>query len=756
MPGFTSLRHPSETVRKAVEQRCDSDESVLFWQRTDIRLDGSFGDRWLAVTDRRMLVASEPEKPTSTDNGNKAEIDVEYRYADVKNVNVVNRVGYVAFEVESDGKREDLVRSSNARAATFHQLARAINEREKNTDGKPVINIEEEEEQFCPSCGRLLPERGGFCPNCLKRTRVVTRLLEYMRPHWKKALAMSALMSASAVFGVAPPYLTKILVDDVLLGAGSEKLLLLLVIGLVLLYTGSVTLRVFQGRIGAWLGARVMHEVRFDLYQSIQALTFRRFDRTQVGTLMSRLLHDTTRLNFMITDIAAWFIPMMLQLFGIIIVLFAMDWFLAIFMLLPLPLFIWGMRWFHIVIHRLFHRHWKRSDRMSAVANDSLTGLRVVKAFAQEPREIGKFEGLSENVCNAATQQEKMFATFFPVIDLLVMSGTFVVWYVGGKLVLGDVLGHEQITLGTLTAFIAYMGMFYQPMHWIMQIGNHINQAITAAQRLFEIIDAEKEVYDDPDAVHLDNLRGHVEFDNVRFGYRKEKEVLKGVSFGVHEGQMIGLVGRSGVGKTTLTNLICRFYDVNEGAIRVDGVDLRKVSISSLRRRIGIVPQESFLFNGTIAENIKYANPDAKIDDVIRAASAANALGFILRQPDGFDTRVGGSSGRLSGGEKQRIAIARAILHDPKILILDEATSSVDTETEDQIQQALRRLVKGRTTFAIAHRLSTLKYADKLVVLDDGKVAEIGSHDELMDKHGVYARLVSMQSKLSAIRAVDG
>ncbi|HDS74110.1 MAG TPA: ABC transporter ATP-binding protein [Firmicutes bacterium] len=312
------------------------------------------------------------------------------------------------------------------------------------------------------------------------------------------------------------------------------------------------------------------------------------------------------------------------------------------------------------------------------------------------------------------------------------------------------------MSLGTLTAFIAYMGMFYQPMHWIMQIGNHINQAITAAQRLFEIIDAEKEVYEDPDAVHLDNLHGHVEFDDVRFGYRKEKEVLKGVSFDVAEGQMIGLVGRSGVGKTTLTNLICRFYDVNEGAIRVDGVDLRKVSISSLRRRIGIVPQESFLFNGTIAENIKYAKPDADIDDVIRAASAANALGFILRQPDGFDTRVGGSSGRLSGGEKQRIAIARAILHDPKILILDEATSSVDTETEDQIQQALRRLVKGRTTFAIAHRLSTLKYADKLVVLDDGKVAEIGSHDELVAKEGVYARLVSMQSKLSAIRAVDG
>lgn len=736
-----------ESLRSYVTASCRNGEKILLWQRTDIGLDGIFADRWLVVTDRRLLVAAETD--------GSATMEYERRLDEVREIHVTNRTGYVALEVDTGRLREDAVRASNARAGALHQIARGINESRKNAV-PPEFDIEEEEEQFCEKCGRLLPERGGFCPSCLKRTRVVGRLWGYMRPHWRKAVFMTVLMSAAAAVGVAPPYLTKILVDDVLLSEGNGRLLLPLVLALLGLYGAKTLLQMWQGRIGAWLGSRVMHEVRFDLYQAIQALTFRRFDKTQVGTLMSRLLHDTERLNYMITDIAAWFVPMLLQLFGIIVVLFVMDWFLALFMLLPLPVFIWGMRWFHTVIHRIFHRHWKRKDKLSAIANDSLQGLRVVKAFAQEPREIRKFGGYSESVFRAATQQEQFFATVMPAMDLLIMSGTFIIWYMGGRLVLGDFLWRDPITLGTLTAFIAYMAMFYQPMHWIMNIGNHINQAITASQRLFEIIDADKEVYEDPDAVHLDDLKGEVEFDDVRFGYVKEKEVLKGVSLQVDAGQMIGLVGKSGVGKTTMTNLICRFYDVNEGTIRIDGVDLREISISSLRRRIGIVPQESFLFNGTISENIGYAKPDIAPEDIIRAASAANALGFVLRQPDGFDTRVGGTAGRLSGGEKQRIAIARAILHDPKILILDEATSSVDTETEEQIQQALRRLVKGRTTFAIAHRLSTLKYADKLVVLDDGKVAEIGSHDELMEKGGVYSRLVTMQSKLSAIRAVDG
>jgi ATP-binding cassette subfamily B protein len=314
----------------------------------------------------------------------------------------------------------------------------------------------------------------------------------------------------------------------------------------------------------------------------------------------------------------------------------------------------------------------------------------------------------------------------------------------------------KDISLGSLMAFLAYIGMLYNPIQNVTRFSDYLNRALTAAQRLFEITDADHEIYDDPESAPLADIQGAFRFENVHFAYVKDRPVLKGVTLEVQPGEMIGLVGRSGVGKTTLINLICRFYDPEEGAVFLDGIDLRRVKLRHLRGRIGIVPQEPFLFNASIAENISYGNPHASRENVMRAAIAANAHGFILRMPDGYDTRVGERGARLSGGERQRIAIARAILHDPKILILDEATSSVDTETEELIQEALARLVKNRTTFAIAHRLSTLRNANRLVVLEEGKVAEMGTHEELLAKQGVYQRLVEMQSKLSSIQAVDG
>jgi ATP-binding cassette subfamily B protein len=331
------------------------------------------------------------------------------------------------------------------------------------------------------------------------------------------------------------------------------------------------------------------------------------------------------------------------------------------------------------------------------------------------------------------------------------MTSTFLVWYFGGVRVM-----NETLSLGTLMAFFTYLGMFYSPLQMLTRMTDHMNRAFTAAQRLFEITDADQEVYEDPSAVSVVEPAGAFRFDGVHFGYLRDKPVIKGIDVEVEAGEMIGLVGRSGVGKTTMINLVSRFYDVDEGAIMLDGVDIRKIKLRDLRRNIGIVPQESFLFNGTIADNIAYARPDSTRDEIMQAAIAANAHGFIMRSPDGYDTMVGERGSRISGGEKQRIAIARAILHDPKILILDEATSLVDTQTEALIQEALAHLVKGRTTFAIAHRLSTLKNADKLLVIDDGKRAEFGTHDELLEKKGLYYKLVEMQTKLSTIKAVDG
>jgi ATP-binding cassette subfamily B protein len=336
-------------------------------------------------------------------------------------------------------------------------------------------------------------------------------------------------------------------------------------------------------------------------------------------------------------------------------------------------------------------------------------------------------------------------------MNLTSSLGIVIVWFFGGRRVLAG-----EVTVGELVAFVQYQMIMYRPLQWFAQLNNWLTRALAGAERIFEVIDADPEPYQSSDYQALPDIRGEVEFRGVTFGYERYKPVLKGVNLHVQPGEMIGLVGRSGAGKSTLINLLCRFYDPDEGQILVDGIDQREIRLESLRSRIGMVLQEPFLFNGTIAENIAYGKPDASLDEIIRAARAANAHTFVVNKPDGYDTQVGERGAKLSVGERQRVSIARAILHDPRILIMDEATASVDTETERQIQEAIGRLVQGRTTFAIAHRLSTLRNANRLVVIDEGTIAEVGTHDELMERKGLYHRLVNMQTEVNKLRAVDG
>jgi ATP-binding cassette subfamily B protein len=346
---------------------------------------------------------------------------------------------------------------------------------------------------------------------------------------------------------------------------------------------------------------------------------------------------------------------------------------------------------------------------------------------------------------------EQMWATYMPLLSFLLGTGSLIIWYFGGKYVMD-----EEMTIGTLFAFMGYMGMFYGPLEMVTHVWNWISRSFAAADRIFEILDMEPEVPDEAESIPMPDIKGAVEFKNVTFGYDKHKPVLKNIELNVKAGEMIGFVGRSGVGKTTMTNLICRFYTADEGSVEIDGVDMKKIKLDDLRSQIGMVLQDQFLFNGTIAENIAYAKPDATPEEIMQAAKIANAHDFIVKFPEGYDTNVGERGQRLSGGERQRVSIARAIMHNPKILILDEATSSVDTETEKAVQEALSRLIKGRTTFAIAHRLSTLRNSDRLVVFEEGKIVEMGTHDELMEKKGTYQKLVEMQMELSKIRVVDG
>ena len=627
-----------------VSQLLKAGEELKILTDTDIAHGGSFGVHWLAVTNERLLALSQ--------NGGDVPVpSLDLLLKDIKTVATRHVVGQVILEaVTKRNQKIEVIRSSNSLTERMAKIAKGLND--TCAEDKPLaFHLEEEESRHCSSCGRLLPEKGSFCPACLKKRKVWARFWKYARPHRVKVLMLMASTILSTAMGLAPPYLTKILVDDVLKPGASSYLLLVLVLGLIGVNLGSHVIGIAYGRLSAWLGAKVSHEIRFDFYQAVQGLTLRRHDKTQTGALISRLNNDAGMLNFLFTDFCIGFIPMVLQLFGICVMLFILNWRLALLVVIPTPGVVFLTWSFSRRMHSLYSRVWQRRARMTARANDTISGIRVVKAFAQEPTEIDQFGKHSDDLYKATACAEGMWATAFPIIAFVTTLGTFLIWYVGGLGVMGKggaFIG--PISLGTLIAYIGYLGMFYQPLQMLTRFTDYLNRGITAAQRLFEITDSDQEIYENPEATEMPEPRGDFSFENVHFCYLKDRPVLKGVTVDVKAGEMIGLVGRSGVGKSTLINMICRFYDPDEGVIRLDGVDLRNIRLRDIRRHIGIVPQEPFLFNAPIGENIAYGNPAADREDIMRAAMAANAHGFILRQPDGYDTRVGERGSRLSGG----------------------------------------------------------------------------------------------------------
>ena len=731
-------------VRQKIQALLAPGEDELIRVSADVRGDGRYGTRWIVVTKKRIVIISE----------DAADDVVQIPIEDVASVRTEPLVGGGRLEIERKTNPTAFVPYSNSMAVKFSEVARGIEQLRKQ---EPFQIDSQLERTRCEKCGRLLPEKDGICPACIQRLATLRRIGSYLMPYkWRAALlAMASLIGT--LTEILPPLITRHIVDDALVPAkeltiGMEERLTLLgwfVLGLVGVRVLGWGAEWVHGWTVTWLGARVTADIRSRLYRQLELLSLQFYDKRQVGAVMSRVTRDAGRLQDFLVDGMPYLIINGLMIVGILVFLFLMSWRLTLYILLPIPILLaWGVLFWRRM-RRYFHKWDQRwSDLMSTV-NETLSGIRVVKAFAQEMREVASFNRRNKVLRRIAVRTEINWEIFFATSSLVTSLGVLIIWLFGGI-----EMFKGEFSIGKLLAFYGFMWLVYGPIQWFGQVNNWMTRAFAGAERIFEVIDTPPEAYDDADAVPMPNIEGRIDFQKVTFGYDKSKPVLHEINLEVTPGEMVGLVGKSGVGKTTTVNLISRFYDVDHGAIEIDGVDNRKIRLEDLRSQIGIVAQEPFLFSGTISENIGYGKPGASFEELMDAAQAANAHNFIAAKPDGYDTQVGERGNNLSGGEKQRIAIARAILHNPRILILDEATSSVDVETEKQIQEAVSRLTKGRTTIAIAHRLSTLRNANRLVVLEEGRIVEVGTHSELMEKRGVFYDLVQLQRQTSEIIAV--
>jgi len=566
------------------------------------------------------------------------------------------------------------------------------------------------------------------------RTRLGV-LVRLARPYRARtALAVVTLLGFTLV-ALLPPYLAKLAVDDGI-SEGDLGRLTVIVVAFVAAGVAAFVLSGAQTYFTGWVGERALADLRIDLFRHLQHLSLGYYERNRTGAIISRITNDVEALDMLVTDGLSSLVQNSLLLGGTAIVLFFLDWRLALATLVVLPLVIAATGWFRSRSNRAYRRVRERLGLVTATLAEDIAGMRVVQSFTREPASQATFRGVNERYRESNYETVVLNGLYFPAVDVLASVATAIVLGFGGALVVDG-----SLTIGTLLAFTLYLANFFDPVQQLSQLYNTFLSAAAALDRITTVLDEEPEVVDAQGATPLPRIEGHVRFEHVRFGYGNLPEVLHGLDLDVPAGTTVALVGHTGAGKSTIAKLLARFYDPREGRVTIDGHDLRDVTQESIRSQLGIVPQEGFLFSGTVAENIAFGRPGASREEIETAAEAVGVDAFVAELPDGYDTGLGERGFRLSLGQRQLVAFARALLADPRILILDEATSSVDIGTERRIERGLRRLLAGRTAFVIAHRLSTIRGADVIVVLDHGRVVEQGTHEQLIAAGGAYTRL---------------
>ncbi len=564
--------------------------------------------------------------------------------------------------------------------------------------------------------------------------RNMRRLLPYFRPYTWRVLATIALMLVVTGAALATPALAQVAIDDGIM-AGSVRALLVIVAVFVVIGVAGWIAGYWQAYLSSWVGNRVLLDLRRQVFRHLMRLELGHHERTPTGRSVSRLTADIEAVNQLVVEGATSLVINGLTLIGVVIILLAYDWKLALAAFLIFPLLAVGTWWFRVRATRAYRLTRERVAVVLSVLQENLSGIRVVQAHGREEEARRRFREANTEYRRANMSTITVSGAYFPGVELLAALGTaLILWYGGGRVL------DDDLSVGVMVAFIGYLSSFFDPIQQLSQLYNTFQAAMAALEKIFGVLETDPRIADAPDAVNLPDVAGRIDLDGVSFGYGREY-VIRDVDLHVEPGTTVALVGATGAGKSTLAKLIARLYDPDEGAVRIDGIDLREVREESLRAAMGIVPQEGHLFSGTIAENVRFAHPLATDEDVRRALDAVGALAFVDDLPDGIDTDVQERGARLSAGQRQLICFARALVPDPRLVVLDEATSSIDIATERRIEDALDRLLEGRTAVIIAHRLSTIRRADVIVVVEDGRIAETGSHDDLMRAGGRYAAL---------------
>lgn len=703
-------------------------ESICYCIPLDLDFDGNFRDNsYTVVTESRIIILEEGVKSK------------EYMLANCEKVQSEPQIACGILYIVRGGKEEYLGRFSAKHLTRYSYISRGF-QLLKRGDKHRVISTEYE--KSCPICNRALPGTKE-CTRCSgKKNGFLLMVTDLLRPHTKQMLVIFSLMLLATVVTLVNPMIQRYLIDHVLIGKKANyKEAILCLFFMFLMSFGIVMINAMKSYFCSKLGSSISADLRQKLYTKIQILSLSFIYERSPGELMNRIARDTERIKEFMGDTFCNMFTVLIIFIGDLIIMLLLNWRLALIAFIFVPISVIVSVGFRKNVRRRFRRQGEKSDKVNSGLQDVISGMAVVKSYGQEKREADYFDRNTEEYARVQRNNEIFFAVFYPIISFTLGVGVYLVIYFGGVRTLNGTM-----TPGELLQFISYTSLFYTYVGWMTNMPRMMMNMVTSMERIQDVLNQEPTIVDTEDA-KSHSIQGEIEFKNASFGYKSYQPVLEDINIKINKGEMIGLVGASGTGKSTMINLIMHLYEVDDGVLLIDGEDIKNIKLEEYHSQIGVVLQETFLFSGSILNNISFARPNASYEEIIRAAKMANAHDFICKTADGYNTYVGERGHNLSGGERQRIAIARAILNNPKLLILDEATASLDTESEYLIQKALERLTNGRTTFAIAHRLSTLKDADRLIVIDNHQVAETGTHLELMRKKGIYYGLVCAQQQ---------